>query len=346
MRSESGRFATDRSRLFTASDKMRTLVFQNPHLLPVLSRFDIALGFGESTVDDVCRRDNVDVETFLSVCNYFSFHAVDCNVNVTALVSYLKSAHRYFIDYVLPGIRNKLIAAVSAGRSGDFPWLIIKFYDEYVDEVRRHMGYEEKKVFKYVMELCAGIRDEEFSISRFRENHLPIADKLREIKELFIGHYTAELGRVDLLNTVLFDIIICENDLMLHCALEDDVFVPAVIELENKLGNCGISLSAGDENTLCVQNKSNSESGSANDVLDSHGDIVLTTRERDIVRTIAQGLSNKEIADRLYLSVHTVTTHRRNISSKLNIHSASGLTIYALMHGIITLAECAPQLKK
>lgn len=321
-------------RIFARNDKLRNLVFAYPHLLPVLSRFGIALGFGESTVEDVCRRSEVDVDTFLTVCNFFTNNRnTKLHIDVKALVKYLKSAHRYFIDYVLPGIRNKLISAISTGLDSDLSWIFIKFYDEYVDEVRRHMSYEEEKVFTYVFDLLEGKRQDNFSIEDFSEIHLPIADKLRDMKELFVGHFTADNTRVDMLNSVLFDIMMCERDLMLHCSLEDSIFVPAVRELENRLTD--------DNATSADENAADTNKPVSG--LDDHGDILLTTRERDIVRAIAQGYSNKEIADRLFLSVHTVTTHRRNISAKLNIHSASGLTIYALMHNIITLDECAPQ---
>ena len=65
----------------------------------------------------------------------------------------------------------------------------------------------------------------------------------------------------------------------------------------------------------------------------------LSEREREIVRLVAKGLSNKEIAAQLYLSVHTVTTHRRNISAKLQIHSAAGLAIFAIVNGLISPDE-------
>ena len=54
---------------------------------------------------------------------------------------------------------------------------------------------------------------------------------------------------------------------------------------------------------------------------------------------IAKGMSNKEVADALNLSVHTVTTHRRNISSKLQIHSPAGITIYAIVNKLLDLHE-------
>lgn len=58
-----------------------------------------------------------------------------------------------------------------------------------------------------------------------------------------------------------------------------------------------------------------------------------------MVACIARGLSTKEIADRLNLSAHTVNTHRRNICAKLDIHSAAGLTIYAIIHNLVDIAD-------
>lgn len=65
----------------------------------------------------------------------------------------------------------------------------------------------------------------------------------------------------------------------------------------------------------------------------------LTPRERDIVIGVVKGMTNKEIADKLFISINTVTTHRRNIVKKLDIHSASGLTVYAIMNKLVSLEE-------
>lgn len=65
----------------------------------------------------------------------------------------------------------------------------------------------------------------------------------------------------------------------------------------------------------------------------------LSTREKEIVSFVVKGFTNQEIADKLFLSVHTVMTHRRNIARKLQIHSATGLTIYAIVNNIVDLSE-------
>ena len=65
----------------------------------------------------------------------------------------------------------------------------------------------------------------------------------------------------------------------------------------------------------------------------------LSQREKEIVICVVKGMTNKEIAENLFLSIHTVITHRRNISKKLQIHSAAGLTIYAIVNKLVTLND-------
>ena len=65
----------------------------------------------------------------------------------------------------------------------------------------------------------------------------------------------------------------------------------------------------------------------------------LSTREKEIVVCVVKGMTNREIADRLFLSTHTVVTHRRNIARKLQIHSASGLTVYAIVNKLVELND-------
>ena len=63
----------------------------------------------------------------------------------------------------------------------------------------------------------------------------------------------------------------------------------------------------------------------------------LTQREREVLVQIAEGLSNKEIADGLGIGVRTIETHRERIMRRLNIHSVAGLTKYAIANGLVSL---------
>lgn len=65
----------------------------------------------------------------------------------------------------------------------------------------------------------------------------------------------------------------------------------------------------------------------------------LTARELTILKKVALGLTNQQIADKLFLSIHTVMTHRKNITKKLGIKTVSGLIVYALMNKLVEMGE-------
>lgn len=65
----------------------------------------------------------------------------------------------------------------------------------------------------------------------------------------------------------------------------------------------------------------------------------ISKREADILKNIAMGYSNKEIADKLFISTHTVVTHRKNITRKLGIKTVPGLTIYAILNKLIDIND-------
>lgn len=300
---------------------MCDVICDEPSLLQMISRFGIPLGVGEQTVRQVCEAHGVDTPTFLSVANFIrrgargAAESID-RVSVECLTNYLKQAHSYFLDFQLPTIRRKLLEALDCSQPGEVSYLILKFYDDYMGEVRKHMQHENRKVFGYVEELLKGHRTGEYTISQFARGHSSIDVKLQELKNIIIKYY-APTEQAELLNNVLFDIFTCERDLRIHCQVEDDIFVPAVQILEEKVG---------------VQEKPVEEE-------EKPTEDVLSDREREIVHCVVCGLSNKQIAEQLFISLNTVLTHRKNIARKLNIHSVAGLTIYAIVNKIVNIDE-------
>ncbi|MCC8133503.1 MAG: LuxR C-terminal-related transcriptional regulator [Tannerellaceae bacterium] len=73
-----------------------------------------------------------------------------------------------------------------------------------------------------------------------------------------------------------------------------------------------------------------------NHTLPYEGNKELSPRETDVLQLIAKGSTNKEIADKLHISLNTVLSHRKNITAKLGIKTVSGLTFYAIMNGVIS----------
>ena len=312
------------SNSYQAGDKMRDLVRNNSALILVMGRFDISLGFGDKTVREVCRTHHVDEKTFLAVVNYVAGRDYRFeDVSLSSLIRYLKQSHEYFLDFNLPNIRRKLIEAVDCSDGNDIAMLIIRFYDEYVQAVRKHMEYENETVFSYVEQLLQGHLKRNYTISEFASKHAPIGDKLKELKDVIIRCYPEKNNY--LLNAALLEIISCEQDLTSHCQIEDKLFVPAVKLIEQQLRKKG---------EMVYTDKTEQDVPDRKDKLET-----LSDREKDIIACVTKGMSNKEIAEELYLSVHTVTTHRRNISNKLQIHTTAGLTIYAIANKLVNIED-------
>ena len=311
---------------YKETDLMSDVICDEPALLKMMARFGLPLGVGDKTVRQVCEENGVDADTFLAVANFIKHGARGASnyldkISVKSLIEYLKQAHIYFLEYQFPSIRRKLLEALDCSQSGEVSFLILKYYDDYIGELRKHMQHENRKVFTYVDELLQGKRNPSYTINQFARSHSSIDTKLQELKNIIIKYY-APTEKEELLNTVLFDIFTGEEDLRLHNGVENELFVPAVQILEDKVVT-KVEEVAEDENA------------------DEDGDLQnsLSDRECEIVRCVVRGLSNKQIAEKLFISFNTVLTHRKNIARKLNIHSIAGLTIYAIVNKIVDIKD-------
>ena len=221
---------------YNQDNRMSDLVCDNYPVLLVMSRFGIALGFGDKTIGQVCEEYEVHTGTFLAVVNLLldEGEAEDYkgDISVGALLGYLHNSHDYFLNFRLPTIRRNLLGAIDCGEK-DIAIAILRFFDEYVAEVQKHMRYEETTVFPYVTSLLRGVRVGEYSIAVFRKRHDQVEAKLTELKNILIKYYPA--SSTNELNGVLFDIFTCEQDLASHNYIEDYLFVPAIQELERKI---------------------------------------------------------------------------------------------------------------
>jgi regulator of cell morphogenesis and NO signaling len=224
---------------FSGNDKMSDLINENHSLLLVISRFGVSLGFGNHTVKEVCESNGIDCKTFLVVVNFLSEANFEVDydfedVSVVSIIEYLKNAHIYFLDFKLPIIRKKLIEAVN-NQSESIPYesIFLRFFDEYVSEVGKHMEYENKVVFPYALKVLSGKNDSRYSITVFQDRHNEIDSKLVELKNILVKYFPAKVSNY-LLTEVLFDILSCEIDLATHNQVEDYLFIPTVEALEQK----------------------------------------------------------------------------------------------------------------
>lgn len=309
--------------MYEASDKMISLIRDNYNLLQSLGSFGISLGFGDKTVKQVCDDQNVDTNTFLAVVNFTinGYREMDdvSRLSVPTLLQYLKASHDYFIGFQLPFIRKELVDALD--ENDNLARLILKLYDEYSRSVTQHMKYEEKTVFPYVESLIAGKPMANYAIDMYSKHHGQESSKLRELKSIIIKYFPGDSLRNNQLSATLYDIYNNEEWLALHAEVEDNIFIPAIKYLEDKSRQSDVSA------------KISSMIGKNQEGADALGE-----REKDVIVALVQGMSNKEIAEHLCISVNTVITHRRNIARKLQIHSPAGLTIYAIVNNLIDIS--------
>jgi regulator of cell morphogenesis and NO signaling len=271
-------------------------------VLQLMNRFGISLGVGDKTIEESCHENQVDSTTVLTIINYAINREApsQIDIHIPTLHRYLENAHTYFLKFQLPRIRQELLESINlASGKSQIPLMIIRFFDEYAQEIQSHIEHETEHSYEQ------HARDDEH-----------IANKAHELKKLIIKYYPNEsLGgnheQMRLLYAALHDLRHFENELALHCAIEDNILLPVLRKEAKRDGN------------------------SSMETTKNHNEETLSSREIEVIKHVALGLSNKEIADTMCLSTHTVMSHRKNIARKLDIHSTAGLTIYAIVNGII-----------
>ena len=232
---------------------------------------------------------------------------------------YLHASHEYYLGFQLPFIRKELVDALD--ENDNLARLILKLYDEYADEINKHMKYEEKFLFPYVESLQKGDPIKDYDIETFSKHHGQTDQKLRELKNIIIKYLPSDGLHNNQLSATLCDIYNNEEWLAKHSEVEEKIMVPAIRELERKSKQSDVSAKISNMISKNVNNEN------------------LSEREKDVIISLVQGMTNKEIANHLCIAPNTVITHRRNIAKKLQIHTPAGLTIYAIVTNLVDISS-------
>ncbi|MBR6347050.1 MAG: hemerythrin domain-containing protein [Bacteroidales bacterium] len=301
--------------LLSPDMKMAEVMNRDFSLSGVLERVGLSFGFGDETVDEVCRRGGVNAETFLLICNvyldesYTPSREVLEKVDLRDVLRYLRLSHSYYQDTVVKSLRAALDVLMEP--CGDTHKMIIsRFFSDYTDELSKHFEYEETVVFPYVEAMLDDSADEDFSIGQYEYQHSDVQEKLDDLKKLIMTYLPAQCEQ-QLIQRALSELFTLETDLHKHTIIEDNILIPAVNRLEDI---------------------ESAEPAAEEDTSDA-----LSAREKEILVGVDQGLLNKEIAAKYNISIHTVITHRKNISRKTGIKTIAGLTAYAILNNLVEL---------
>jgi regulator of cell morphogenesis and NO signaling len=344
--------------------KMADAIQSNYLLMPVVARFGISFGFGEKTVQEVCKKSKVNLEFFLSIINAFSHEEYFPEkklqtFNVLMITDYLKKTHSYYTQIQVPLI-EKLINNLIRHRPADKRnlGLIKKFFLEYKHELLSHLEREEQITFPYIKKVykmfhAPRVSDKEkrtltkYSMHVYEEEHSDVDEKLFDLKNILIKYVRGDSMQA-LYHEVIFELFRLEKDIQDHTRIENKILLPLVAEMEDTLfyPKEHSRRTAGSNMVNAMSHTQNSASSiTAADAfelspLNSRQNILklegLSSRELEVLQLVACGFLNKQIGDRLSISLHTVISHRKNITRKLQIKTVAGLTIYALLNGLIS----------
>lgn len=234
--------------------KLADIIQHDYTLVPVINRFDIQLGFGDGTIEDICLSQNINLGFFLTILNtfhdpqYFPREYLK-SFPATELIRYLRRAHKSYAEEKIPEIQNLISRLMDLGKGNTATIrLVKKFFDEYIEEFSSHIEREEKVVYPYVLKLEKAIensivfdnfKDEikKYSISNYEDDHDDVEEKLFDLKNLLIKYLHVETSDPVLFEEtsylLLRELFVLEKELREHSRIEDLILVPKVEDMEN-----------------------------------------------------------------------------------------------------------------
>ena len=237
--------------MITRDLPMYAVVLENLQLLPLLPRFNLKSGFGELSVDEVCRAHGVNTDFFLEIANAYLDELFVPGEGLSlfslgTMVRYISSTHSYYKEIALPSVENKLRRLMEHSSLSEKEInLVTNFFNDYKKDFMDHLSQEEEHILPYVLELEKQAALERpgyafieklknYSIREFEQEHDRLETSLKHLSELIIK-YLPPFDDLQLSHQVLTDLSLLMKDLVDHADMEDKVLIPRVAELEKVL---------------------------------------------------------------------------------------------------------------
>jgi regulator of cell morphogenesis and NO signaling len=231
--------------------KMADVIHHDHFLIPVINRFGIHLGFGDKTIEELCRENNVNTVFFLTILNAYHDHEYFPRKHLQSfpahlLVNYLVKSHQYYLEIKVPEI-EKLIDELPEETDLDKETLRLlqNFFLEYKQELINHIQREEERVYPYILELEKAVSSgnvpdsvfrqmNDYPITEYEAEHKNVEEKLLDLKNIIIK-YLPDTNNDKPFFMILKELFALENDLNDHARIEDLILVPKVETMETAL---------------------------------------------------------------------------------------------------------------
>jgi DNA-binding CsgD family transcriptional regulator len=283
------------------SSILSEVIEENHQLIPVINRFGIKLGLGDKSIGEICHSADINVEFFLAILNTF--------LNEDYFPE--RKLQKFDIQLVV-----KYLKQTDAYLLHGQLYNLEKHLNAFIS-----MSDPENAQMKLIRRLFSEFKEE---LTKQIEQGLVKGDTslalLTDLKSIIIKHISGNFNE-NMCYAVIFTIDSFQKDLEKHNRIREKILRPMIDNLtESGIENLQELIA---ENRIVRENKTQP----------------LSQRELDVLRLVALGLLNKEVADKLNISLNTVLSHRKNITAKLGIKTVSGLIFYCITNGYISADE-------
>jgi len=238
--------------IITENIKMADVILQNHHLLAVINRFGIELGFGDKSVKEICSDYQLNTDFFLEIINAFNDpdfypqHNLE-KFPLKLIIDFLRKAHSFYLEQKIPEIATMIeqLVKVSPESQQKTMQMIQRFFKEYQQNLKEHITREEIVVYPYILKLEEYLQSPSkskesytelirYQIENYADEHDSIEDSLQELKTIIIKYLPPQedyflcykiLGQLDHL----------AEDMNNHTEMENKVLVPRVQIMEQIL---------------------------------------------------------------------------------------------------------------
>ncbi len=310
---------------YSENTKVADIILANPLQMLLLEHFGLNLAVGSKSIKEVCADSNISVNLFLSFVKLYDNEPLSDEIEFTksdvdSILSYLKSCHNYYLTEKVKKIQEYVSRIISSSGNTNLS-MLDNFTNEYISEITEHFNYENNIVFPYMTSLATSSGDAaNYSVTEYKQHHTNIDDKLDDLKALLVKYL--DFNDTEHLRRKMFQCLYeLEFDLKIHSHIEDHILIPLVEKLEKESRQSTSKTDQKSENSITEQ------------------ECTLSSREIDVLKCLIMGMSNKEVAEKLFISTNTVITHRKNITEKTGIKSLAGLTIFAIVHQLINIDD-------
>ncbi|HHV85624.1 MAG TPA: LuxR family transcriptional regulator [Petrimonas sp.] len=274
------------------------LLTEHSELIPVVNRFGIKLGVGEKTIGKICLENDLNINFILAILNVYLDEEYDPDEDLDTFDVSL------IVDYLKRTVENYMQVLVPNIEKHFTPFIAMN------DGENKELKLLHKMFYQFKSGLSDHLQQGLEHLSDY-PNEL-----LHDLKNIIIKHISGNYNQ-NLAYAVIFSITALEKELHIYNRLLKKLLRPKLRELDSEHIE-DLNHTFSDEYKSRGSNKQ------------------LTNREIEVLKLIVQGRLNKEIADKLNISLNTVLSHRKNIISKTGIKTVSGLTFYCISNGYVS----------